>query len=157
MTSISKNIFSAEKVARKKQISPAPFFKQVKPVKPRNLDSIFENSWVQSSKEDSRRQYYSRNNDNLTSLANNQIIKAGSIRVNSGAQDLMSRLTRHLQDHRVQKQLQTGQCQGPRRQSRPNRPLDSAKPDTLPTEFEHDHQKRAQSAAESRLEKYAAE
>lgn len=89
MNSISKNIFTAEKVS-KKGSSPAPFFRQVKPVKPQNLESIFENSWVQSSKEGSYRNYYSRGTDNLTSLANNQMIKSGSIRVNSGAQDLLS-------------------------------------------------------------------
>lgn len=102
MNSISKNIFSAEKLHRRRA---QPFFKQVQPAKPQNLDSIFENSWVQSSREGGAQRYFSRNGDNLTSLANNQVIRAGSIRANASGLDAPGRLTSAVPDGGVQEQL----------------------------------------------------
>lgn len=91
MNTISKNIFSTERISSKKK-NPGKFFNQEKPIKPRNIDSIFENSWVQSSKKSISKHYHSKNVSNLTSLANNTVIKSGSIRVNSSNQQIFSRI-----------------------------------------------------------------
>jgi hypothetical protein len=88
MNTISKNIFSTEKISKKKK--RGTFFNQEKPVKPRNIESIFENSWVQSSKNNITKHYYSKDNSNLTSLVNNPVIKTGSIRANRDSQQFIS-------------------------------------------------------------------
>ena len=74
MTNISKNIFLTEKVEKRKS-KRANFFKQIKPVKPLNVDMIFENSWIQSSEQNSTGHYHSKNTSNLTSLATNKATK----------------------------------------------------------------------------------
>ena len=74
MNNISKNIFSTEKIQHR-QSRKANFFKQIKPIQPLNVDSIFENSWIQSSENSINKTYYSKNRSNLTSLANNKMTK----------------------------------------------------------------------------------
>ena len=88
MNSLTKNLFSTLK-DRPRQATP--FYGKTKPVKPRNFDSVFENSWVQSSRSSVSGQFHSRNGSNLTSLVNNQMIGGGAIRALGNGQDFQSK------------------------------------------------------------------